>query len=50
MNPTNDVFEQRMAALEKGVAATAVSSGKQTNKQNKKSRWESNVYLLCMCV
>ncbi|KAI9273214.1 Cys/Met metabolism PLP-dependent enzyme-domain-containing protein [Helicostylum pulchrum] len=27
MNPTNDVFEQRMAALEKGVAATAVSSG-----------------------
>ena len=27
MNPTNDVFEQRMAALEGGVAALAVSSG-----------------------
>jgi O-acetylhomoserine/O-acetylserine sulfhydrylase-like pyridoxal-dependent enzyme len=27
MNPTTDVFEQRMAALEGGVAATAVSSG-----------------------
>ncbi|KAI8884626.1 O-acetylhomoserine ami [Backusella circina FSU 941] len=27
MNPTNDVFEQRIAALEGGVAATAVSSG-----------------------
>ncbi|KAI7906224.1 Cys/Met metabolism PLP-dependent enzyme-domain-containing protein [Cokeromyces recurvatus] len=26
-NPTNDVFEKRMAALEGGVAATAVSSG-----------------------
>lgn len=29
MNPTNDVFEQRIAALEGGVAATAVSSGKE---------------------
>lgn len=38
MNPTNDVFEQRMAALEKGVAATAVSSGKQKNKQTKQER------------
>lgn len=28
MNPTNDVFEQRIAALEGAVAATAVSSGK----------------------
>lgn len=28
MNPTTDVFEQRIAALEGGVAATAVSSGK----------------------
>ena len=27
MNPTNDVFEQRIAALEDGVAALAVSSG-----------------------
>ncbi len=27
MNPTNDVFEQRLAALEGGVAALAVSSG-----------------------
>lgn len=27
MNPTNDVFEQRMAALEGGAAALAVSSG-----------------------
>jgi O-acetylhomoserine (thiol)-lyase len=27
MNPTWDVFEQRMAALEKGVAALAVASG-----------------------
>ncbi|CAO3636352.1 unnamed protein product [Mucor hiemalis] len=27
MNPTTDVFEQRIAALEGGVAATAVSSG-----------------------
>lgn len=27
MNPTTDVFEQRMAALEGGVAAVAVSSG-----------------------
>ncbi|KAG2205098.1 hypothetical protein INT47_002192 [Mucor saturninus] len=27
MNPTTDVFEQRMAALEGGVAATSVSSG-----------------------
>ena len=27
MNPTNDVFEQRMAALEGGVAALAVGSG-----------------------
>ena len=27
MNPTNDVFEQRMAALEGGVAALSVSSG-----------------------
>lgn len=28
MNPTNDVFEKRIAALEGGVAAIAVSSGK----------------------
>lgn len=28
MNPTNDVFEQRIAALEGAAAATAVSSGK----------------------
>jgi O-acetylhomoserine/O-acetylserine sulfhydrylase-like pyridoxal-dependent enzyme len=28
MNPTTDVFEQRIAALEKGAAAVAVSSGK----------------------
>ncbi|KAI8639447.1 Cys/Met metabolism PLP-dependent enzyme-domain-containing protein [Parasitella parasitica] len=27
MNPTSDVFEQRIAALETGAAATAVSSG-----------------------
>jgi O-acetylhomoserine (thiol)-lyase len=27
MNPTTDVFEQRMAALEDGVGALAVSSG-----------------------
>ncbi|MDR2108268.1 MAG: PLP-dependent transferase, partial [Coriobacteriales bacterium] len=27
MNPTSDVFEQRIAALEGGVAALAVSSG-----------------------
>jgi O-acetylhomoserine/O-acetylserine sulfhydrylase len=27
MNPTNDVFEQRLAALEGGVAALAVASG-----------------------
>ncbi|MDR0602149.1 MAG: PLP-dependent transferase, partial [Treponema sp.] len=27
MNPTWDVFEQRIAALEKGVAALALSSG-----------------------
>ena len=27
MNPTNDVFEQRIAALEGGVAALAVASG-----------------------
>src|SRR5512133_1156711 len=27
MNPTNDVFEQRMAALEGGVAAVATASG-----------------------
>src|SRR5690606_37807126 len=27
MNPTNDVFEQRMAALEGGVAALATASG-----------------------
>ncbi|MCP5372795.1 MAG: PLP-dependent transferase [Hyphomicrobiales bacterium] len=27
MNPTNDVFEQRMAAIEGGVAALAVGSG-----------------------
>ncbi|KAL0078927.1 Cys/Met metabolism PLP-dependent enzyme-domain-containing protein [Phycomyces blakesleeanus] len=27
MNPTNDVFEKRIAALEKGIAATVVSSG-----------------------
>ena len=29
MNPTNDVFEQRMAALDGGVGALAVSSGQQ---------------------
>lgn len=29
MNPTNDVFEQRMAALEGGVGALAMSSGQQ---------------------
>lgn len=29
MNPTTDVFEQRMAALEGGVGALAVSSGQQ---------------------
>ena len=27
MNPTNDVLEQRIAALEGGVAALSVSSG-----------------------
>lgn len=27
MNPTNDVFEKRVAALEGGAAATATSSG-----------------------
>jgi O-acetylhomoserine/O-acetylserine sulfhydrylase len=27
MNPTSDVFEQRVAALEGGVAALAVASG-----------------------
>lgn len=27
MNPTNDVLEQRVAALEGGIAALAVSSG-----------------------
>jgi O-acetylhomoserine (thiol)-lyase len=27
MNPTNDVFEQRIAALEGGVGALAVASG-----------------------
>lgn len=27
MNPTTDVFEQRIAALEGGAAACAVSSG-----------------------
>ena len=27
MNPTNDVFEQRIAALEGGVAALATASG-----------------------
>ena len=27
MNPTNDAFEQRIAAVEGGVAALAVSSG-----------------------
>jgi len=27
MNPTTDVFEQRMAALEGGVGALAVASG-----------------------
>ncbi len=27
MNPTNDVLEQRMAALEGGIAALAVSAG-----------------------
>ena len=27
MNPTTDVFEQRIAALEGGVAALATSSG-----------------------
>src|SRR5690554_258353 len=27
MNPTNDVFEKRIAALEGGVAAVSVSSG-----------------------
>jgi len=27
MNPTNDVFEKRIAALEGGVAAVAASSG-----------------------
>ena len=27
MNPTNDVFERRIAALEGGVAALAVASG-----------------------
>src|SRR5918995_1633566 len=27
MNPTTDVFEQRMALLEKGVGALAVASG-----------------------
>src|SRR5690606_24632255 len=27
MNPTSDVFEQRMAALEGGVAALSVASG-----------------------
>jgi O-acetylhomoserine (thiol)-lyase len=27
MNPTNDVLEQRIAALEGGVAALAVASG-----------------------
>ncbi len=29
MNPTTDVFEQRMAALEGGIGALAVSSGQQ---------------------
>ncbi len=29
MNPTHDVFEQRMAQLEGGVGALATSSGKQ---------------------
>lgn len=28
MNPTSDVFEKRMAALEGGAAAVSVSSGK----------------------
>ncbi|HEY8987398.1 MAG TPA: PLP-dependent transferase, partial [Candidatus Limnocylindrales bacterium] len=27
MNPTNDVFEQRVAAIEGGVAALALASG-----------------------
>ncbi|MGX8873626.1 PLP-dependent transferase, partial [Escherichia coli] len=27
MNPTNDVLEQRVAALEGGIAAVAVASG-----------------------
>ena len=29
MNPTNDVFEQRMAALDDGIGALSVSSGQQ---------------------
>src|SRR3972149_722966 len=29
MNPTTDVFEQRMAALEGGIGALGVSSGQQ---------------------
>jgi O-acetylhomoserine/O-acetylserine sulfhydrylase-like pyridoxal-dependent enzyme len=28
MNPTNDVFEKRVAALEGGVGAVAVASGR----------------------
>jgi O-acetylhomoserine (thiol)-lyase len=31
MNPTNDVFEQRMAALEGGSAALATASGSAAN-------------------
>ena len=31
MNPTTDVFEQRMAALEGGVAALATGSGQAHN-------------------
>ena len=31
MNPTNDVFERRVAALEGGAAAVATSSGQAPN-------------------
>ena len=52
MNPTTDVFEQRIAALEGGVAAVATASGQaaqflvSNNIYLEKYKWIINIRLL----
>ena len=39
MNPTTDVFEQRMAALDGGVGGLALASGMQRDRRRRCSIW-----------